>query len=227
MKRILLLTALAIGAGTGAANAQLAIGASIGTGGISGEAQVKVAPWLQLRGGYNYFQLEHDDTLDGVAYDGDLDLTSFGAFADLHPFSNSFVISGGAIAFQGDNFLDATATPTQNVEIGDQTFTPAQVGTLGLQAAFEKDIAPYIAIGWDTTNSGDPNQKGGGGIGFKLLLGAIFTGSPQVDLTSSGGTLSNQPAFQQEVQEEETNLQGDLDDYEILPNVQVGLTFAF
>lgn len=222
MKRILLLTALAIGAGTGAANAQLAIGASIGTGGVSGEAQFKVAPWLQLRGGYNYFQYGADETIDDIAYDGDLDLTSFGAFADLHPFSNSFVISGGALFYQGDSFLDATATPTQPVEIGDVTYTPAQVGTLGLKAAFEKDIAPYIAIGWDTTN-----QSEKGGFGVKLLLGAVFTGSPQIGLTSTGGTLSGNATFQQELRDEEAKALEDLDDYKILPNVQLGLTFGF
>src|SRR5689334_6759650 len=128
MKRVLLLAALATAVGTGAASAQLAIGASIGTAGVSGEAQVKVAPWLQLRGGYNYFKYGADQTIDDIAYDGDLDLTSFGAFADIHPFSSSFVISGGAFFYQSDSFLEATATPTQNVQIGNTTYTPAQVG---------------------------------------------------------------------------------------------------
>jgi len=223
MKRILLLTALAAATGTGAANAQLALGVGIGSGGVSGEAQVKVAPWLQLRGGYNYFEYGADQTIDDIAYDGDLDLTSFGAFADLHPFSNSFVVSGGALFYQGDSFLKANATPTQPVQIGNVTYTPAQVGTLGMNAAFEKDLAPYIAIGWDSTNMGAKP----GGIGLKLLLGATFTGSPQIALTSTCGTLSSNSTFQQELRNEEAKAQQDLDDYEILPNVQLGLTFGF
>jgi hypothetical protein len=186
MKRLLVVAALASGAGTGAAHAQLAAGAGIGTGGLSAEAQYKVAPWLQLRGGYNYFELDaEDEEYDGVNYNGTIDLTSFGGFADFHPFSNSFVLSVGAIGFQGDNFLDLAATPTQNVEIGDQSFTPAQVGTLALTTSFEESVAPYAGIGWDTTMQGDNK-----GIGVKLLLGAVFTGSPQIDMVSTGGSLS-------------------------------------
>jgi hypothetical protein len=223
MKRLVLLTALAGIAGTGAAHAQLAVGAGIGTGGLAAEAQYKLAPWIQLRGGYNYFDLDADDEkYDDVSYDGTIDLTSFGGFVDLHPFSNSFVISAGAIGFSSDRFLDAAATPTQNVEIGDQTFTPAQVGTLGLTASFEKSVAPYLGLGWDTTMQGDKK-----GIGVKLLLGAVFTGSPQIDMVSTNGSLSGNAAFQQELAEEEQNVQDDLNDYEILPHVQFGLTFAF
>jgi hypothetical protein len=223
MKRILMLAALASGAGTGAAHAQLAVGAGIGTGGISAEAQYEVTPWLQLRGGYNFFELDADDEeYDGVSYDGTLDLASFGGFLDLHPFSNSFVVSIGAIGFSSDQFLDASATPTQNVEIGDQTFTPAQIGTLGLTASFEESVAPYLGVGWDSTLQGDNK-----GIGVKLLLGAVFAGSPRIDMTSTGGSLSGNATFQQELAEEEQNVQQDLDEYEILPHLQFGLTFAF
>lgn len=223
MKRTLLLAGLAASAGTvgvEAASAQIAVGVGIGTGGVSAEAQVKIAPWLQLRGGYNYFEYTSDgENFDDITYDGSIDLTSFGAFVDLHPFSNSFVISGGALMFQGDNFLDFGATPTSNVQIGDTTYTPAQVGRLGLTADFEESIAPYIGIGWDTT--------GGGGIGLKLLLGAAFTGTPSIDITSTGGTLSSDATFQQKVAQEETNANDDIEEYKIIPVVQLGLTFGF
>jgi hypothetical protein len=219
MKRSITLAALAIaGAATaGAAQAQIAVSGSIGTAGASAEAQLKVAPGINIRGGYNYLQYGADDTYDGVAYEGDLDLTTLGAFVDVHPFGNSFFITGGA--YFGEKTLGLFATPTQNVEIGCQTFTPAQVGTLSLAADLE-DTAPFIGLGWDTTFENP-------GIGFKFLAGAMFTGTPQVNLTATGGTLSNDANFQTQLAQEEQNLQDEISDYEIYPVVQVGVTLGF
>lgn len=219
MKRTIRLAALmATGAAAaGAAQAQVALGASIGTTGAVVEGQVQVLPGLHLRGGYNYFQYEADNTYDGVAYTGDLDLNTLGAFIDWHPFGNSFLITGGA--YFGEKTLDLLATPTANVQIGNQTFTPAQVGTLGMAADLE-DTAPFVGIGFDTTFENP-------GIALKLIAGAMFTGSPQVDLTSSGGTLANDPNFQTQLALEEQTLQDEINDYEIYPVVQAGLTFSF
>ena len=103
---------------------------------------------------------------------------------------------------------------------GNQTFTPAQVGTLNAMADLE-DSAPFLGLGWDTT------FQGGNGLGFKFIAGAMFTGSPDVSLTSTGGSLSNDANFQNQLAIEEQNLQDDIDDYEIYPVVQAGLTWSF
>jgi hypothetical protein len=219
MKRMMTLAALAAGSawGAGAAQAQIAIGGSIGTTGGSVEAQMQLTSTVQIRGGYNYLQYGVDDTFDDIAYDGDLDLSTFGAFIDLRPFANSFIVTAGA--YFGDKSLDLSATPTANVEIGNQTFTPAQVGTLNGSADLE-DVAPFVGIGWDTTFQGS-------GMGFKINAGAMFTGSPDVGLTSTGGSLSNDANFQNQLAIEEQNLEDDIDDYKVYPVIQAGLTFAF
>ncbi len=219
MKRTITFAALAMGAGAGAgaAHAQLALGASIGTTGGVAEVQTQITSTVQLRGNYNYFQYGADDTYDDIAYNGDLDMTTFGAFVDFRPFANSFIVTAGA--YFGEKKLDLNATPTQNVQIGNQTFTPAQVGTLSMAADLE-DTAPFVGLGWDTTFQG-------GNIGFKVIAGAMFTGSPQVNLTATGGSLSNDTNFQNQLTIEEQNLQDDIDAYEVYPVLQVGLTFGF
>ena len=219
MKRMIGLAAFAATGMTmaGAAQAQVAVGGGIGTTGVTVEAQMKIVPGIVLRGGYNYLQYEADDTFDDIAYQGDLDLNTFGAFADFHPFGNSFFITGGA--YLGEKSLDLTATPTANVQIGNQTFTPAQVGTLGMTGDLE-DTAPFVGLGWDTTFENP-------GIGLKFVAGAMFTGSPQVNLVSTGGSLSNDPNFQAQLTVEEQNLQDDVDNYEVYPVVQLGLTYSF
>jgi hypothetical protein len=55
----------------------------------------------------------------------------------------------------------------------------------------------------------------------------MFTGSPQVNLTSTGGTLSGDASFQTQLATEEQNLQDDIDTYEIYPVIQAGVTLRF
>ena len=119
----------------------------------------------------------------------------------------------------GEKTLDLFATPTANVEIGNQTFTPAQVGTLNMKGDLE-DTAPFLGLGWDSSF----DTKG---LSFRFIAGAMFTGTPDVSLTASGGTLSNDSNFQAQLAQEEQNLQSDVDDYEIYPVVQLGLNWAF
>lgn len=218
MKRTITLAALAIGAGTGAAQAQVAVGLGIGTTGGIAEAQVEVTPNIQLRGGYNYLQYGVDDSYDDIRYDGDLNFSTMGAFVDFRPFANSFILTAGA--YFGEKKLDLTALPGQTYQIGGQTYSAAQVGTLTGSADLE-DTAPFVGLGWDTTFQGDGN------IGFKFIAGAVFTGSPDVELNSTGGTLSNDPNFQSQLATEEQNLEDDIDSFKVYPVVQAGLTFRF
>jgi hypothetical protein len=210
----------AAGIGAGEAQAQLAVSGGIGTTGGKVELQYQVIPHLVIRGGYNYFEYEADDAYEDIAYSGDLDLTTFGAFVDFHPLGGAFMITAGV--YQGDKGLDLVADPANTYQIGGQTFTSAQVGELRLKADLESS-APFIGLGWDTTYTGS------GPFGFKFIAGAMFTGSPQVDLISTGGTRTQQQdaAFQQALLDEEADLQDEVDDYEIYPVVEVGLTFRF
>lgn len=219
MHRMMTLAALAAGVGAGAAHAQgIAVSAGIGTTGGVVEAQVELTPMIQIRSGYNYFQYGVDDSYDDIAYSGDLDLTTVGAFVDLRPFGGSFIITGGA--YFGGKTLALAALSGQTYEIGGNTYSAAQVGNLAADVDLE-DTAPFVGLGWDTTFQGDGN------IGFKLIAGAMFTGSPQVNLTSTGGSLSNDSNFQTQLAQEETNLQEDIDDFEIYPVIQAGLTLRF
>ncbi|MEZ5937805.1 MAG: hypothetical protein R3C52_06250 [Hyphomonadaceae bacterium] len=222
MRSGIALAALAAGtiAGAGAANAEngVAVSAGLGTTGGAISAEAALNDYFVLRGGYNYFKYGMDDEYDDIAYDGDLDLSTLGAFVDLHPFGGAFMLSGGA--YFGDKALKMHATPTENVEIGDATYTPAQVGTLNMKANLEK-AAPFVGLGWDTAFTGE------GPWGFRFVAGAMFTGSPDVNLTSTGGTLSDDPNFLAEVAREEQNLRDDVDDYEVYPVIEAAVSFRF
>jgi hypothetical protein len=224
MKRMMTLALLATGAGlaagTACADPGFAIGGGVGTTGGKIEAEVSVTPHIVLRGGYNYFKYDVDNGYEDIDYTGDLDLTTWGAFVDLHPFGGAFMLTGGA--YIGDKGLALTASPSSTYEIDGQTFTAAEVGTLHLDANMES-TAPFVGLGWDTTFSGD------GPWGFRFVAGAMFTGSPSVDLYTVGGTRTptQDAALQQAIADEEVNLQDDVNDFEVYPVVEAGLTFRF
>ena len=49
-----------------------------------------------LRGGYDVLDWDRDQTYKGIDYEAKIDFKSPGAFVDLHPFENGFLVSGGA-----------------------------------------------------------------------------------------------------------------------------------
>ncbi|MBJ7510562.1 MULTISPECIES: hypothetical protein [unclassified Brevundimonas] len=216
-----LLPAAQAAAQTPVANAErgrFALGAQVGTPGAGLQAQFAVNDYLVLRGGYDALQWDRDDTYDGIDYEADIDFKSPGAFVDLHPFKNPFFVSAGA--YFGTRKVDLNATPTEPVNIGGLVFTPEQVGTLTGRIDLES-TAPFVGLGFDNTFTHD------GRWGLRLLAGAAFGDAPQVDLNASGGTLSDQPAFQDRLAEEEREIQADADDYKVLPVVQIGLNYRF
>lgn len=205
-------------AGAAYAERQISVGVGGGTVGGSVEAEFKISDILQVRGGYNYLSFSGDDTYDRIAYKGDLDFSTVGAFLDLHPFANAWMISGAL--YHGDKRLKLSATPSGNVQVGDVTYTPSQVGTLNMRADLKK-TAPFVGLGWDSTF----HSKGP--IGLKFVVGAMFTGKPSVGLASAGGTLSSNSAFQAELRKEEQKIRSDADNLKVYPVAEAGVTFAF
>lgn len=202
----------------GAAAAQgFAVDGGVGTAGVTGNVQVKITPYVALRGGYNSLSYtQEDEVYDDVTYDAELDFSTIGGFVDLHPFKNGFTLTGGV--YQGTKQLIFDATPTENVEIGDVSFTPAQVGELNGTATLE-ETAPYFGVGWDSALYTDRR------LGLWIRGGVMFTGAPQVNLDASGGLVSDTDLFRDELAREEENLQDDVDDYEYYPVLSAGLSF--
>lgn len=204
----------------GISNAQgdFAISGGAGTMGGAVEGQFQVNEYFQLRVGANYLVFDEDVDVDDITYDGELDFSGFGAFVDVHPFGNSFFVTGGAYA--GGKDIDLTASSTVAVEIGGVVFTPAEYGRLEGDVSFD-DVAPFLGLGFDTT------FEGSGHWGFQILAGAAVFGSGDVTLEAVGGTLSNTPALQAELAREIQEIENEIEDYELWPVLQVGLSYRF
>lgn len=197
---------------------RFAIGVYGGTLGLGGDVQVRAADWLAFRAGGHWFDLNFDEEYDGIDYDADVGLSNAFLTADIHPFSNGWFLSGGVVL--GDKGIDLLATPTTAVEIGDQVFTPEEVGVLTGEVT-ANDAAPFVGLGFDNAVTRD------GRVGVSILLGVAFTGAPDVTLEASDGLLANDPNFQAQLAIEEENLRDEVDDYEVFPVARIGLTLGF
>ena len=173
-----------------------------------------LTPSFGLRGGFNYFSYDYDATESDVSYNLDLELKSFGLFADWHPFKGAFRISGGFLI--NGNGLEGKARPTTDVEIGN---TDYDLDSIALDISYNT-FAPYLGLGWDTTFGDDDNW------GFVFDLGLIYSGSPDAKLSSqepdSAAALASG-----DVQREQQELQDDLDALKWWPVVSAGLVYQF
>ena len=193
------------------------IGLKVSTLGAGLEAERSFTNSTGIRIGINYFPYDRTDTLDDIEYNVDLKLMSLSALLDWHPFEGSFRISGGVL-YNG-NEIEVDSKATASYQIGDTTYNAGEVGTLKGKIDFN-DIAPYLGLGWDTSFGKDK------GFGFLFELGAIYQGSPDVDL-SADGLLANDQTFQNNLAKEEENMQSDVDDYKFYPVVSLGLNYRF
>jgi len=191
-------------------------GVKASTLGLGAEITYAVSPRLTMGVGINKYSSSTTDTTDGIDYDVDLDLQTVAVLANFHPFAGSFRITAGAMI--NSNELGMTADCSAGCEVGGTTYTAAEVGALKAAVDFKR-IAPYAGIGFGHSASS--------GLGFTLDIGLLMQGSPNVDLTSTGGSESNNPVFQAELAQEEANAEDDIDGFTMYPVISAGINFRF
>jgi len=198
-----------------------ALGAQAGTLGWGLKLDYTPSPKFAFELGYTFMDYddEFEDDEGDTTYTGELDFSNIQALVRWHPWGGAFHLSAGAIS--ADNAIDLIGQPSPGAvyEIGDETYTAAQVGQLLGHVEVADSIAPYVGLGW--TKSSQTT-----GFGGFLNLGVMFSGSAQVDLDATG-PIRNDPTFQENLRAEEESVQSDLDDFEIYPVVQAGLIWRF
>lgn len=192
------------------------VGVKASTLGVGVEATYAVSPRLTMSVGINKYSSTSTDTTDGINYDVDMDLKTVAVLANFHPFAGSFRLTGGVM--MNSNELGMTADCSSGCAVGGATYTADQVGILKAAVDFKK-IAPYAGIGFGHSASS--------GLGFTLDIGVLMQGEPNVDLTSTGGTLSGDAAFQAELAVEEANAEDDIKEFTMYPVIAAGLNYRF
>lgn len=195
----------------------VALGVKAGMLGFGVEGDKVVSSKFSVRAGINYYSYSYDSVEADVDYSIDLDLQTVGVILDWHPFEGSFRLSGGV--FHNGNEINMTAKSNVTTDIGGIPYSAAELGTLKGKIDFNS-FAPYAGLGWNTSFKKDK------GFGFIFELGALFQGSPEVDL-SADGLLASDPTFLSNLAAEEADLQSALDSFKVFPVVSIGVNYRF
>lgn len=162
-------------------NAQnLGASARVGTGGIGVGLAMQLVRALNGRVDVSYFtySFSGEEELDRtmVEYEGEGNLFLVSALADWHPFKGSFRISGGAMynGIEGRG----NAVPVEEVEVGQNSYSPEEVGDLDVDVSFGSKLAPYVGLGYGNAVTRT--------FGFLFDVGVIYAGAPDVNVNASG-----------------------------------------
>lgn len=194
------------------------VSARASTLGLGADVGYAFNDYVNVRVGFNNYTRDYDSTEDGIDYNFDLELDSTAIMLDYHPFGGTFRLTAGML--DNNNELNGRAVSNGDYEIGDQTYTSAEVGTLYSNVKLGDSNPLYVGLGFS-------QALGESGWGFGFDVGMVLMGKPQLTLTPEGGSLVSDPAFQADLEAEEQAAQADLDDFENYPVIALGLTFQF
>lgn len=217
-RRIAGVAALAVLA-TGVARADdsnWGVGIKAGTLGYGAEARWSGLPWIDLRIGANGYQYEDTGRHSGVRYDTDLTLETYYLTANFHFPLSPMRFTAGAMS-NGNEAVMIAAEPG-DITIGGQTFTQAEIGTLGGVTNFSS-VSPYVGLGFDFELFGK--------VGLNLDLGVLWQGDPDIELVAVGGTLEGTQALNDALAAEIDSLSDDFSTFKAYPVVSLSFVYNF
>lgn len=218
-KAVVFCVALLLGSNA-MADDNLWFGVKAGTLGIGLEASWRPLPWFDLRAGANQYDYDDSGSQAGINYDATLALQTYYATANLRFPLSPFRMTVGA--FSNGNEIEMVSQDMGSYEIGDISYSPAEVGTLRSTSSFE-DFAPYLGAGFDFNVLGR--------LGLSLDFGILWQGEPIVAITSDG-TLASDPGpagdqFRAALEDERLQLEKEIEDLKAYPVVSIGFNFNF
>jgi hypothetical protein len=223
-KKYLAALTLGLASVTSLAQADVGIGLRGGTMGFNADLDIGITERLNARLAYNFLNYDYTVEDTDVTYDGELEIGSFSALLDWHAFGGGFRFTGGAVSAGPKIIMDGTPAPGTTVEIGDTTYTAAQVGSLTGEMKFGDSVAPYIGIGYG--NVVGKNHR----VTFLFDLGVVYTGAPTVTLNTVCGSALNASQcaqLQSDTQAEVDDLKNEASGYEWYPVINLGIGIRF
>lgn len=219
VRPLAVLTLLAL-AGAAPASAQVTVGLRASTLGAGAEVIIRPTRALALRGTGNLLSFTREEEVEGIRYDLEPRLRSFGASADFYPFGSVLYLSGGVLL--NDNTASAVAVNDGTITIGNQTYTSDQIQELRGDLEWDRTLAPWAGFGLAT----------GGRIGIAFEAGIVFSGTPIVTLSGTTSlTGPERQEFDDAVAAEQAEVRAWIDDNsrwtKYYPVVAFGIRVAF
>jgi hypothetical protein len=142
------------------------------------------------------------------------------AFANWHPFSNSFRFSAGAFVTEDTiAIIDHPETHGSMMTVGGNTYAASRVGIVRGDVELARNMEPYVGFGWS-------KRPTNGKIGYFADFGFLFTSGTKTMLSATG-PLASDPAFQENLQKEANSVSHDLKPLRYYPIFQAGLLYRF
>lgn len=200
----------------------LGIGLHGGLIGVGADLGYQINPMLGVRAKYS--ALPVDAILGAGGYEMPQELNFSGAnllvdvtakldhadlIVDFHPFRNAFRLSAGLGIFSG-NQIKVTANFLDSTKFGEITFTPDDIGSLGLNWVLNT-VNPYVGLGFGRAA---PKNR----IGCGLDLGAYYIGPPKPEILATG--------MVKRTSEQSATLQENLKGFQWLPVLSFRLAVA-
>ncbi len=195
-----------------AAGQGFGLGVRAGTLGFGGEAAMAVGERVVVRAGIGWNPVEPDISLSEIDVTAELP-TWYNAGLDVY-LNGAFRLGAGVLFKPDDPSLSAVFT--QDQEVGGQTFTPQQIGTL-VGVIDSRDQVPYVLIGF--------GKHTAPGVGLFADFGVAFLGEPDFQLDAVGGSLNSQSGpLRDALDTEEQQFEDDAGSYlRFWPILNVGL----
>ncbi len=208
----------------------------IGTGGIGFDIATPLARKFNLRGTGYFFKYNVSITEDYVTYGGSLQLASGALNLDWYPFGGKFRLSGGIVAYNGNQITgSATINPYESFTLNGTTYyssatDPAHAsGTLYLG----NKVGPIVSFGWGNIVPRKANKH----FSVPVEFGVAYVGYPNIHLGFTGSTcnslgtacqtVEDNPTFQQDLAAQRNQYRNDLSALRFYPVVSIGFGYKF
>lgn len=185
-----------------------AVGATVGTLGVGGEASYLLYNNIVLRTNISYIALDFNDIASKfgspkIPINISSEALFVGAIIDFHPFKTGWRISGGARYV--DEIFQGNSNEIETVHLGDHDYTMDQIGSLNASIGNKNTLAPYLGFGFDSSHF----SQDGSGFRIGLDLGAFYTGTPDVKITTANAI----DGLQADLEKEEASIESALQNY--------------
>lgn len=197
------------------ARADFGVGINISNIGFGVEGRQTLSPSLDLRFGIAGIRYSTDFEYDDTDYDIKQSTAVPEVKLDWRPMQGIFRMTLGLAYYNEVSDLTLVLNPTDNYNIGNNTYSGADLGSLNGKVSFHTG-APYFGVGWDFLPKGK-------NIGFTIDVGGYYRNKPDVSLYSPNA--ASDPALANDIALETANIKDDV--LTFLPAVKLGMLFRF
>lgn len=165
--------------------------------------------------------LDYSDTVtaDEIEYSGDLKLRNAALIGDYHPFGGVFRLSAGAVLNANEFSATGTVIDGTTYTADGVSYTASAGDSVNADVDFDA-VAPYVGIGWGSAGRNS-------GLSLSADIGVMFQGSPSASIDIETSNASVQAQADQYAARAESDLNDELDGFELYPVVQLGAIYRF